>query len=69
MGTMKNMQMTTNTTNVCYSTNCLTAYKQRSSNVYWYSEPSPFTGITFLKNPMNSAAMVCKVKTLWEKWG
>jgi len=28
-----------------------------SSNVYWYSKPSPFTGITFLKNPVNSATM------------
>jgi len=35
-----------------------------SSNVYWYSKPSQFTGITFLKNPVNSATMVCKVKTL-----
>jgi len=35
-----------------------------SFNVYWYSKPSSFTGITFLKNPVNSATMVHKVKTL-----
>jgi hypothetical protein len=34
-----------------------------------YSTPSPFVGITLLKNPAKNRTMMQEVKTLWEKMG